>query len=48
MNNRNISLFVAHYFIPKFFVNNVQEDKLNEVINIPKRIDSEEGINKKN
>ena len=48
MNNRNINLFVAHYFIPKFFVNNVQEDKLNEVVNIPERIDSEEVINKRN
>ena len=28
MNDRNINLFIAYYFIPKFFVRYLQEDKL--------------------
>ena len=47
MTDRDINLFIAYYFIPKFFMNCLQEDKLEEVINIYKLIDSEEVINKK-
>ncbi len=47
MNEKDINLFIASYFIPKYFVEYLQKDKLNEVINIPKLIDLEEVINKK-
>jgi predicted RNA-binding Zn-ribbon protein involved in translation (DUF1610 family) len=47
MTDRDINLFIAYYFIPKFFVQYVQEDKLQEVTDIPKLIDSEEVRNKK-
>lgn len=47
MTDRDINIFIAHYFIPPLFTKCVREDKLKEVINIPKRIDSEEIINKK-
>ena len=47
MNNRTINLLIAQHFIPKFFLNYVQEGNLNEVANIFKLIDSEEVINKK-
>ena len=47
MNSRNINLFIAYYSIPKVFAKYLQENKLNEVIDIPKLIDSEEIINKK-
>jgi hypothetical protein len=46
MMDRGINLFIANYFIPKFFVQYVQEDRLKEVISIPKLIDSEGVINK--
>jgi hypothetical protein len=42
MTDRNINLFIANYFIPKFFVKYVREDRLKEVVDIPKLIDSEE------
>jgi hypothetical protein len=47
MTDRDINLFIAYYFIPKFFVEYVQKDRLKEVIDIPKLIDSEEVMNKK-
>jgi hypothetical protein len=47
MTDRDINLFIAYYFIPKFFVQYVQEDKLQEVTDIHKLIDSEEVRNKK-
>lgn len=47
MTDRDINIFIAYYFIPKFFVNYVQENRLNEVIDIFKLIDSEEVIDKK-
>jgi predicted RNA-binding Zn-ribbon protein involved in translation (DUF1610 family) len=47
MTDRDINLFIAYYFIPKFFVQCVQEDKLQEVTDIYKLIDSEEVRNKK-
>jgi hypothetical protein len=48
MTDRDINLFIANYFIPKFFVQFVQQDRLKEGIVILKLIDSEEVINKKN
>ncbi len=48
MTDRDINIFIAHYFIPKLFVNYVQENRLNEVVNIHKLIDSEGVIDKKN
>jgi hypothetical protein len=48
MTDRDINLFIANYFIPKFFVKFVQDDRLNEVTDISKLIDSEEVMNKKN
>ena len=48
MTDRDINLFIVHYFIPKLFVQYVIQDKLKEVINISKLIDSEEVITKKN
>lgn len=47
MTDRDINLFIAYYFIPTFFVQYVQEDKLQKVTDIPKLIDSEEVKNKK-
>jgi hypothetical protein len=47
MTDRDINLFIANYFIPKLFVEYVQEDRLKEVIDIPKLIESEEVKNKK-
>jgi hypothetical protein len=47
MTDREINLFIANYFIPKFFVKFVQGDRLNEVTDILKLIDSEEVKNKK-
>jgi hypothetical protein len=47
MTDRDINLFIANYFIPQFFVQYVQEDRLKEVFDIPKLIDSEEVIAKK-
>jgi hypothetical protein len=47
MTDREINLFIANYFIPKFFVKFVQGDRLNEVTDILKLIDSEDVINKK-
>ncbi len=48
MTDRDINIFIANYFIPKLFVNYVQENRLNEVVNIHKLIDSEGVIDKKN
>jgi hypothetical protein len=47
MTDREINLFIANNFIPKFFVKFVQEDRLNEVNDILKLIDSEEVMDKK-
>jgi hypothetical protein len=47
MNDRDINLFIADYFVPLFFVKYVQEGRLNEVIDIRELIDSEEVMNKK-
>jgi predicted RNA-binding Zn-ribbon protein involved in translation (DUF1610 family) len=47
MTDRDINLFIANNFIPKFFVEYMQEDRLDEVLNILKLIDSEEVMNKK-
>ena len=47
MNDRDINILIARYFVPKFFVNYLQKDKLNEVVKISELIDSEEVINKK-
>jgi hypothetical protein len=47
MNDRDIDLFVAYYFIPEFFVEYVQKDRLKEVFDIHKLTDSEEIIAKK-
>ena len=47
MADRDINLFIANYFIPKLFIKYVQEDRLREVADIYKLIDSEEVINKK-
>jgi hypothetical protein len=44
---RDINLFIAYNFIPAIFIKYVQEDRLKEVINICKLIDSEEVIIKK-
>ena len=48
MTDRDINLFIARYFIPTFFIKYVQQDRLKEVVDIYKLIDSEEVINKKN
>ena len=48
MTDRDINLFIAYNFIPKFFVQYVQEDKMQEVTAISKLIDSEEVRGKKN
>ena len=47
LTDRDINLFIANYFIPTFFVEYIKDDKLNEVINLIKLIDSEEVVNKK-
>ena len=47
MTEKDINLFIAYYFIPKFFTEYVHKDKLQEVVNIPKLIDSEEVTVKK-
>jgi hypothetical protein len=47
MTNRDINLFIANYFISKFFIKYVQQNRLNEVSYIPKLIDSEGVRNKK-
>jgi hypothetical protein len=47
MTDRDINLFIANNFIPKFFVEYMQEDRLNEVVDIPKLIDSEKIMDKK-
>ncbi len=47
MTDREINLFITNYFVPKFFVKYVQEDRLKEVLDICKLIDSEEVIGKK-
>jgi hypothetical protein len=47
MTDRDINLFIANYYIPKFFLEYVKEDRLKEVTNMVKLIDSEVVINKK-
>ena len=47
MTDRDINLFIAYYFIPKLFTEYVHKDKLQEVANITKLIDSEEVTVKK-
>jgi hypothetical protein len=47
MTDRDINLFLSNYFIPTFFIQFLKEDKLKEVVDIPKFIDSEEVIAKK-
>jgi predicted RNA-binding Zn-ribbon protein involved in translation (DUF1610 family) len=47
MTQRDINLFIANYFIPTFFVQFVQENRLKQVFDILKLIDSEEVMNKK-
>jgi hypothetical protein len=48
MNDRDINLFIANNFIPTFFIKYLQVDKLQEVYDIFKLINSEEVKNKKN
>ena len=47
ITDRDINLLIAYYFIPKFFAEYVHKDKLQEVANITKLIDSEEVTVKK-
>ncbi len=47
MTDRDINLFIAYYFVPQYFVDYVRDDRLKEVVDIPKLVDSEEVMNKK-
>ena len=48
MTDRDINLFIAYHFVPKFFVECIQEDRFKEIIDIPKLVDSKEVITQKN
>lgn len=47
INARNIEIYIASYFIPKFFIKYLKEDHLPEILNIEKLVLSEEVTNKK-
>lgn len=47
INDRDIEFYIVNEFIPKFFVEYIREDKFDEVMNIPKLIDSEEVTKKR-
>ena len=47
INDRNIDIYMADEFIPKFFVEYIREDRIDEIVNIPKLINSEELMKKR-
>ena len=47
INERNIEIYIASYFIPKFFVKYLKEDQLSEILNIEKMVLSEEVTHKR-
>ncbi len=47
INDRDIEFYIVNEFISKFFVEYIRKDRFDEVVNIPKLIDSEEVTKKR-
>ena len=47
INARNVEIYIASFFIPKFFIQYLKQDHLSDILDIEKMVLSEEVVNKR-